>query len=90
MTALILISKERARQIAEKGYTPAHDDEHDHGEIAQAASEFAAPYSLGLAPDSWAYHREKNTRLEQLTIAGALIVAEMERLMRLEQQEASE
>lgn len=88
MNALDLIANERARQIAVKGYTTAHDDEHDHGEIAQAAAEFSAPYSIGLAPDSWAYNRDEDTRLEQLAKAGALIVAEMERLARMEEQEA--
>lgn len=89
MNALDLIAKERARQIAVKGYTTQHDDEHDFGEIAQAAVEFAAPYSNHLTPDSWAYKRDDHTRLEQLAKAGALIVAEMERLVRMEEQEAA-
>lgn len=90
LNALDLIAKERTRQVEAKGFTHVHDDEHDHGEIAQAASEFAAPYSIGLAPDSWAYWRDNHTRMEQLAIAGALIVAEMERLDRRERLEAGE
>lgn len=88
--ALDLIAKERASQIADHGYSVEHDDEHDLGEIALAAAEFAAPYSLGLPHDSWAFSRGEHSRIEQLAMAGALIVAEMERLMRLEQREAEE
>lgn len=90
VNALDLIAKERASQIADHGYSIEHDDEHDLGEIALAAAEFAAPYSLGLLPESWAYDRADHSRLEQLAMAGALIVAEMERLMRFEAREAAE
>lgn len=33
-----LIKRERERQITEEGWTVAHDDEHVHGELAQAAA----------------------------------------------------
>lgn len=36
-TGVELISTERARQISAEGWTPEHDDEHDGGELAQAA-----------------------------------------------------
>jgi hypothetical protein len=90
MNALEMIANERNRQISVKGYSPEHDDEHDHGEIALAAAEFAEPFGLSLASNSWAYARDEHTRLEQLAKAGALIVAEMERLMRAEHRERAE
>lgn len=90
MTAIELIANERARQILAKGYTLDHDDTHDHGEIAQAAAEYAAPYSLDLPEGSWAAGRDGDTRMQQLIKAGALIVAEMERLMRKDLLEQSD
>ncbi|MBI6882382.1 hypothetical protein [Pseudomonas putida] len=81
MTALEMIAAERQRQIEVKGYTPEHDDEHILGEIAEAAAEFASP-DMWLEPHSWAYKKGEHTRLQQLAKAGALIVAEMERIMR--------
>lgn len=38
-----LIAAERARQVSGEGYDPAHDDEHDHGELVLAAVCYAAP-----------------------------------------------
>lgn len=81
MNALEMIAAERQRQVEVKGYTPEHDDEHVLGEIAEAAAEFASP-DMWLEPHSWAYKKGEHTRLQQLAKAGALIVAEMERIMR--------
>ena len=38
-----LIAAERQRQVDVEGWTPAHDDEHDEGELAIAAACYAAP-----------------------------------------------
>lgn len=43
LTAIKLITKERQRQIDRNGYTPDHDREHIHGEIALAAICYASP-----------------------------------------------
>jgi hypothetical protein len=42
MSALDDIAKERQRQISKEGWTLAHDDEHDRGELADAAACYAA------------------------------------------------
>lgn len=80
MNALDMIAAERADH-GRRGFTNEHDDEHTDGEIAWAAAEFAMP---GYVPEpgSWAFSRNEHSRLEQLAKAGALIVAEMERIMR--------
>ncbi len=39
---------ERERQMKEEGYTPAHDDNHVHGELALAAALYALPYEATL------------------------------------------
>ena len=41
MTVIEEIAAERRRCIEEKGWTPAHDDEHGDGELALAAAAYA-------------------------------------------------
>jgi hypothetical protein len=38
-----MIRAERARQVAVEGYTPEHDAEHGHGQLARAAACYALP-----------------------------------------------
>lgn len=44
--ALEAAAVERARQIHELGYSAAHDDEHDKGELARAAAWYALPVNF--------------------------------------------
>lgn len=41
---------ERQRQVATEGYDASHDDEHDLGELALAASYYAITAAAGLLP----------------------------------------
>jgi hypothetical protein len=82
---------ERARQISAEGWTPEHDDAHDIGELATAAACYAL---LGsgvwsrqaieyLWPRTWAKSWLKYGPLRRMLVkAGALILAEIERLDR--------
>lgn len=88
--ALADIAVERERQKSVEGWTPLHDDELDNGSLARAASCYALSGSQILyepAPPyfmwPWAarYWKPKNPRRD-LIRAGALIVAEIERLDR--------
>lgn len=79
-----LIAGERQRQICDEGYTTEHDDRHDREELARAAGAYAVP------TQPWPWHsdgdrrkRHEGDRIRQLTIAGALIAAEIDRLLRL-------
>jgi hypothetical protein len=90
------IGKERQRQIDEEGHTPRDDDELDDGELAEAASAYclaSVDWQEGsdqtpdqYQPDPWAFAdsdwKPENPRRD-LVRAGALIVAEIERLDRL-------
>lgn len=86
-----LIAQERLRQIAEEGFTAEHDDEHRAGELAEAASCYAAQYQdcrQSLPPTWWPWDREwwkptPDNRIGELVRAGALIAAEIDRLQRL-------
>lgn len=40
-TGIELIVEERERQVSKEGWTAAHDDTHDAGEMAQAAAAYA-------------------------------------------------
>ncbi|MBB3591696.1 hypothetical protein FHX08_002040 [Rhizobium sp. BK529] len=95
-TALLDVAAERRRQVEVEGWTPAHDDRHTDGSMAQAAAAYALkarsdeshangvrirpPY---LWPDSWhvSWWKPKDRRRD-LVRAAALIIAEIERLDR--------
>lgn len=75
------ILNERQRQIS-KGYDAAHDDEHVCSELADAAAHLAR---RGFGPPEWPFDSkppEAQDRREQLVIAVALLLAEIERLER--------
>lgn len=38
---VMAIARERERQVSEEGWSPAHDDQHDGGELARAAACYA-------------------------------------------------
>lgn len=93
-----LIAQERARQISEEGWTLEHDDEHVGGELGDAATAYIEAarfarinegqtmpllHSMWPWDDSWWKPSEDPVR--NLVKAGALIVAEIERLQRIEE-----
>jgi hypothetical protein len=88
VTAIELIAAERRRQDEIEGYASQHDDEHDDETLAQAAAVYATPAGLrGSLGFSWPWHAgpglKPGDRVRELVKAGALIVAEIERLQRL-------
>lgn len=90
--ALRDVKAERRRHISVEGWSPQHDDEHDTGEMALAAACYAVSAAL---PDEhnrqiafaryWRWDEKwwkPKTPREDLVRAGALILAEIERLDR--------
>ncbi len=87
-----LIANERRRQVTEEGYTEEHDDGHEHGQLALAAAAYAIPTGSYRASREMVWPFEADSlspspddvegRLHELTKAGALIAAEMDRLIR--------
>jgi hypothetical protein len=91
ITGVKLIAEERQRQIEVEGF----DEEHDakicqNGVLAAAACYYAWPninnINQGLLfPIEWGMvwaKRENKSRLQQLVVAGALIAAEIDRLLK--------
>lgn len=86
-----LIAAERQRQLSVEGWTPEHDDKHVGGVMAQAAALYAIPY--GVRVGGWFFERlwpwdakwykpRAGNRIRELEKAGALIAAEIDRLLR--------
>jgi len=79
---------ERQRQVEQEGWTPAHDDAYVDGQLASAAVAYAQAYTPYLVPSSWPWAVEwfkaGNDR-RNMVKAGALILAEIERLDRAAQ-----
>jgi hypothetical protein len=85
-----LIAAERKRQVEAEGRTSAHDDEHDSGELANAAVTYAKQAYIGAtaplpANDRWPWDEEwwkPSSPIRMLVKAGALIAAEIDRRLR--------
>lgn len=92
--ALELIADERKRQVNEEGWSSEHDDSHRFGDLAVHAAELAVEGTDAKIKDElrtfdeWGLvAKHKNDRVRCLVIAGALLVAELERESRLVEQE---
>jgi hypothetical protein len=96
-TVVNLIYDERWRQVHDEGWTAEHDDTHSDGAMAVIAAALAVNGTdamvvdplertsliKGDTRDSWGLiEKHSGDRVRQLVIAGALIVAEIEREMR--------
>lgn len=84
--ALAYIEEERQRQVAIERQSPVDDDRYTNGELCRAAATYALTAAGTNAPEGmwpWGPHSFKpKTRHADLVRAGALIVAELERLDR--------
>lgn len=94
----VIVENERIRQIEKEGYTLAHDDQHENGEIGIAALcyeqeplerdlrggdfdiKITVPNNFPWNDDYW--KPTPNDRNRELIKAGALYMAEIERLER--------
>lgn len=96
-TGIQLISEERKRQIEVEGWTPEHDSKHNTGDLAHASAAYAlaelyrrsTKEGFDNTPDSWPFSKEwwkpsPENRIKELQKAGALIAAEIDRLLEIE------
>lgn len=90
--AVDLILNERVRQIVGEGYDVHHDDSHTDGQLAAAGASYAlGAYNDGPlkydTPQFWPEHwkwKPSPDPLHDLVRAGALIAAEIDRLLRMQ------
>lgn len=85
--AIKAIAAERRRQIEKEGWTPEHDDKYTSGELLEAATCYALHNGgeLDDAPGAWPWSRDfwkPTSRQRDLEKAGALIAAELDRVIR--------
>lgn len=97
ISAIAAILAERERQVAVEGWTAAHDDTHNAGElIAAAECYFGDPAIAGLAlpaPAGWPFEAaawKPKDRRRNLERAGAFLMAEADRIVRLEKRAPAE
>lgn len=99
--AVKAVIAERRRQIEQEGWTPEHDDEHTDRSLAKAGALYADVYAEGYKagddelddpPCDWPWADEwwkpKGPRRD-LVRAAALIIAEIERLDRMNWKQLS-
>lgn len=86
MTGSELIAEERARQVSGEGWSEENDDELADGELAVEAARWASEETYWATQENGLrgsdIHRKTKPRVRQLAIAGALIAAEIDRLLR--------
>lgn len=79
-----LIEAERERQVSSEGWTPEHDAEHVHGELAIVAAHLAVHHTDARVNDPhgtcWGCMNKRGNAIRDLAKAGALIAAEIDRL----------
>jgi hypothetical protein len=91
-----LIAEERQRQIAHHGWSSNHDDEHADGALTAASLSYVMQADAQVKkvklppcfiPKFWPWDRKwwkpSEDPIRNLTKAGALIAAEIDRLQRL-------
>jgi hypothetical protein len=89
MPGAVKILVERHRQVQEEGWTPEHDDEHEFGQLSDAAVCYLLRVgnpSFVKPPEWWPWSADwwkpSDDPLRNLVKAGALAAAEIDRLQR--------
>ena len=90
-SAALDVLTERRRQVEAEGWTPEHDDEHAGFELARAGACYAEygnwPAHSEVPPNSWPWPAARwkpSDYRRNLVKAAALILAEIERLDRIQ------
>lgn len=88
--AVLDVLAERRRQVEAEGWTPEHDGLHSTQELAFAAACYATADAGDPPPAVWPWHLswwKPADRRRNLEKAGALILAEIERLDRMAERQ---
>lgn len=97
-TGIDLIAEERNAHFSREGWTLERDDTYANEELASAAACYATPFRWrpfvvreGQAPLIWPWEKKwwkptSEDRIRELQKAGALIAAEIDRLLRAQKK----
>lgn len=95
--AVQLVCDERDRQKDVEGWSEAHDDEHEDMELSRAAGcylLFSESYDVeGVPPPHWPWEPQwwkPKDYTRNLVRSGALVLAEIERILRREKRDAAQ
>jgi hypothetical protein len=87
-TGIELIAEERQEQISKHGYSPENDKQYINDELIDAAMQYLGGDLISCWPESWDKKSYKpnnpestHDRIDELKIAGALIAAEIDRIL---------
>lgn len=98
-TGIELIAEERQRQIDQEGWTEEHDDKYVNEELSLAAASYAVAADgrerykqIDFSPSFWPWDEKwwkptPDDRIRELVKAGALIAADIDRLLREKEKE---
>jgi hypothetical protein len=94
MNGIERIAAERERQIRVEGFDDEHDDELVNGELADGAACYCIGqnfvFVLHGKPKLWQFEKSwwkpSENRIRDLEKAGAMIAAEIDRLLRIEEK----
>lgn len=79
------IAAERQRQVSQEGWTPQHDLEHTAGELSVVQARLRGLVRVTgdgvYVRRSWPWDLEEPDRVRRLEAAGALIAAELDRML---------
>ncbi len=88
LTGAQLIAKERQEQIEKHGWSLDNDQHYKHQQLKQAALYCLMPDFFSW-PQGWIekfkIKIDNKSKIEQLTVAGAFIAAEIDRLLKLKE-----
>lgn len=93
ISGALAILLERIRQVEKEGWTHLHDDEHDNGELVDAAICYLGHVNVAEPSPGWPFDEmwwKPEDREANLIRAGALIAAELDRLYRCRRKDGDQ
>lgn len=81
-TGIEIIAEERKEQIEKHGFNAERDSQYTNDELVDAAMQYLGGDLIGCWPEGWDKKWYKpGDRIDELKRAGALIAAEIDRLL---------
>jgi hypothetical protein len=89
-TGINVIAQERREQIEKHGFSMKNDLKYNNNELVDAAAQYLLTDAVSCWPENWKEEDYKpGDRIEELKRAGALIAAEIDRLLMIKHNHPS-